>query len=184
MAGNLAWIGGKYGRFGRILATKRFYSVAALVLKWPGQAPHMSERQNRNHREHRRLMRLVALVSFLLVLVGRMHQANAARAPAPMCAPDAQSMPAPLQRTATSDAEIKRDSCPTGVGPSWDVLPDHPSIPTTWHQFVGDPLWLGALRVRAPRAVMVSLEPDYSFQGEIPGFTSGVFRPPRRAVAN
>jgi hypothetical protein len=139
----------------------------------------MSARQNCNPGAHGRIARLVALVSFLLVLLGGTNEAHAARPPAPMCAPDAQSMPAPLQRTATSDAEIVRGACPSAQGPSWSVLPDYPSRPINWYQFVGDPLWLGETSLRAPKAAAVTLKPDQPLQAENGGFAGDVFRPPR-----
>lgn len=139
----------------------------------------MSARQNCKYRGHNRLARWLALMSFLLVLIGTARSAHAARVPAPMCAPDAQSMPAPLQRTATSDAEIKRGGCLTVLGPSWDVLPNRSDLPINWHQFVGDPLWLGQLCVRAPKGVASSTVEFQSIQEERPGHGVGVFRPPR-----
>ncbi len=142
----------------------------------------MSTRQNVNNRANSALARLVALAAFVMVFIGGASNAHAARAPAPMCTPDGQSMPAPLQRTALSEAEIRRDTCPGALGPSWDVLPDHPSLPINWTQFAGDPLWVGELSVRAPRAAIAEFVGYETPQVQQSGFASNIFRPPRGAL--
>lgn len=144
----------------------------------------MFARQKFAHGGTNRMARLLALVSFLLVLVSGTHRAYAARPPAPMCAPDAQSMPAPLQRTATSDAEIRRGSCPTTLGPSWDVLPNQPNLPLNWWQFVGDPLWLCEVSVRAPHAAVTRFAVVEPRVTERPGVANGVFRPPEFNISS
>jgi hypothetical protein len=141
----------------------------------------MSPRQNVKRRANIAKARLVALVSFLLVFVGGIANSHAARAPAPVCTPDGQSMPAPLQRTALSGAELRRGTCATATGPSWDVLPEHPSLPVNWSQFAGETLWVGDLSVRAARGVVVSLAAYEAIHVTRPGFASSIFRPPKRA---
>jgi hypothetical protein len=127
-----------------------------------------------------RLTRLWAAVLFALVLLGAQRSAWAARIPAPMCTPDAQSMAAPLQRTPTSAAEIRRENgCPSVFGPSWEILPSRPTLPIDWHMSTADPLWISQAAVRAPRAPSVSLMgPVDSHDSERAGFSNQIFRPP------
>ncbi len=127
-----------------------------------------------------RFSRLVAALLFVVVLVGAERSTLAARIPAPMCTPDAQSMAAPLQRTPTSTAEIRRENgCPAVPGPSWEILPSRPTLPIDWHMSTADPLWLSQVSVKAPRAQYVSLiGPIESQDFERAGYSNQIFRPP------
>ena len=127
-----------------------------------------------------RVSRLLAALLFLLALFGGPRLALAARVPAPMCTPDAQSMDAPLQRTPTSAAEIKRGAgCPTLQGPGWEISPTRRNLPADWYLPVADPLWVSQTVVKAARAPCVSLmlpvEPPGS---DRMGFSNEIFRPP------
>ncbi len=127
-----------------------------------------------------RIYRLVAAASFVLILLGSQRLALAARVPAPMCTPDAQSMPAPLQRTPTSAAEIRSNGCPAVQGPSWEALPNQPSMPLNWYQCAADPLWIGQAILRASKAITIAMPPETEPQRLIGGgFVTEAFRPPR-----
>jgi hypothetical protein len=122
----------------------------------------------------------MAAVLFVLVLIGGHNSSWAARIPAPMCTPDAQSMAAPLQRTPTSAAEFRRENgCPTVFGPSWEILPSRPTLPVDWHMSAADPIWISHVALKAARAacvtLMAQLEPQTSDRA---GFSHEIFRPP------
>jgi len=127
-----------------------------------------------------RLSRLLAALTFVLVLIGGHRSSWAARIPAPMCTPDAQSMAAPLQRTPTSAAEIRREnSCPAVFGPSWEILSTRPTLPIDWHMSAADPLWISQTALKASRAPCVSLmELIESQASDRTGFSNEIFRPP------
>ena len=148
----------------------------------PASIPLMSERLRSRTRGYRQWARLLALVSFALTFFGGSHAAFAARVPAPMCTPDAQSMAAPLQRTPTSTAEIKGGSCPSIQDSSWDVLPKQPNVPHDGYQSIGDPLWIGETAARACKATVVSLSLVPNERLDEPGFSGQVFRPPKSSL--
>jgi len=139
----------------------------------------MSARHNFRTRGNRQWLRLLVFASFIVVLALCTRPALAARVPAPMCTPDAQSMPAPLQRTATSVAEIRRGACLSVQGPSWDILPERPSLPVNWYDFVGDPLWLAATSIRAFKGKAILLPQMQAESADRQELTGEVFRPPK-----
>ena len=132
-----------------------------------------------------RATHLLAAVAFFFVLLGMQSPAWASRVVAPMCTPDAQSMPAPLQRTPTSDAKIQRvPDCPSVDNPGWDIVPQVPDVPTNWNLPASDPIWLaGDVPLVPPVVGLDSFTPYSVARAGCAGYPSGVFHPPRALTA-
>ena len=141
----------------------------------------MSNRPWHSQRVSRQASRLLAVFTLFFVLLSAERSALASRIVAPMCTPDAQSMPAPLQRTPTSDAKIQRESsCPTADNAGWDVLPQSTPIPINWNCPVSDPLWLGLdMPVVSPADRIDTFRLKKAPKTDRIGYSSGVYRPPR-----
>jgi hypothetical protein len=124
---------------------------------------------------------LLAVFAFFFVLLGTERSALASRIVAPMCAPDGQSMPAPLQLKPTSDAKIEREAaCPTLENTGWDILPQVPSVPANWNCPASDPLWLALDMPVVSRAHLLgTFVPKKSPKDKRSGYATGVYRPPR-----
>jgi hypothetical protein len=147
----------------------------------PDAVQPMTDRPDLRPSIARRMARLLAAVVFVSVILGGQHSAFAARISAPMCTPDAQSMPAPLQRTPVSSAEIRGGTgCPISQGPSWEILSNQPKLPIDWYQPVTDPLWIAQKLARMAPAACVSLAGPTEPKGPNRlDFASDIFRPPR-----
>lgn len=135
------------------------------------------------HQGSRQAFRLVfGVILAFVVVFSASETAWAARVVAPMCAPDGQSMPAPLRRTPTSDAKIRRaTTCPTLDSSASALLPGEPSVPANWNLPACDPLWLmdSAPNVSSAQQMVQALD-----ERKTPSLRQagpGVYRPPRRS---
>ena len=159
-----------------------FVARPELVIDSPLDAvPTMRNRSRHPVRVSWRACCLLAAVAFSFVLLGTESVAWANRIAAPMCTPDAQSMPAPLQRTPTSDAEIQRvPPCPSVETAGWDILPQTPDIPNDWNLPASDPIWLTPeLPMVVPARLLDAFVLNRIPNSNRVGYANGVFRPPR-----
>ena len=168
---------------GSVLATNGFFCCTSLVQDLT-RSSAMLARPTFDTR-HCRIPRLIAVISFALVLFSAQHLALAARIPAPMCTPDAQSMPAPLQRTPTSPAEIRRDACSVDQGPHWDVLPNQSPLPLNWYQSAADPLWIAQPFLKPVKAASL-LSPSTAQTRSLDraGYCDQIYRPPKPGLGD
>lgn len=134
------------------------------------------------HRGSWQASRLVFGVVLALIMFGAGETAWAARVVAPMCAPDGQSMPAPLRRTPTSDAKIRRAvTCPALDSPASALLPDEPSVPPNWNLPACDPLWLADSAPHVSSAQQMVQTLDERGAPRLRLESPEVYRPPRQS---
>jgi len=90
-------------------------------------------------------------------------------------------MPAPLQRTPTSDAKIQRvPPCPSVETAGWDILPQTPDVPNDWNLPASDPIWLTPeLPMVVPARLLDAFVLNRIPNSNRVGYANGVFRPPR-----
>lgn len=122
---------------------------------------------------------LHAAIAALVVLIAP-RLVWAARIPAPMCTPDAQSMAAPLQRTPTSSAEIRRGpGCTLLSGSNWEILPNRKVPSPNWYLSTADPVWISSAFIRAVGTnYTISILPIDLQDVKRTEISSDIFRPP------
>ena len=130
--------------------------------------------------EFRRLRWLLRVATVVLVVLIAPGAVWAARIPAPMCTPDAQSMAAPLQRTPTSAAEIRRvPSCPLVGGSNWEIFPERKVPSPNWYLSAADPVWISGTLIRVGEtSCFVSKFPVDGQELIRTELSSEIFRPP------